>query len=639
MKFIKSNKTFIRNILLPLYGSFPLLVLSLLLRILPGKESGTEPVFPGIVLFLTVFHLLLFIFRARSRNSVLIAGMIYVVLFSSSLLFVAAKIQQNYSFLVTGLFYSPLLTVALHLIRKHYPRQAVEQSSAFISLGLFLLASYYAVFHIFTLYLIFTVNREFLITELSTEVYEIFNLIPLFIIILKLRRESSTILYFSKEKISFQGRDVSSLFTELQKKMLFLFFRDTGNRLNCRELSKVFPEPCVEEGDCKPTVCLLYAKVYRQVNDLKKKLNSLQIGSIVSPLNKQKIRDFGWRLRFYSGVRLKSSFSSGVDISGETAETSSENLLSEAFNNDTKITEFTGLSEGAQRGFTAFISIFASFSLSVTLLIHKVYGFYGFGIFLFLFFFLFFLPTIYRTGRWFFTSLFLSFITVEATAFILCVNTDAEMLLFFTLKNITLFLVVFLLKYHHCESNGKRIFPKESVFRAIFWILWFYLAGLLVFRDYNFPSGAGAGSMKIMEIISDSIVLFAALISSFWFLRYQKKVVLVKKHVIEFSGKHLNESLSSMNLRMLEYFLEKRGGNVTCRNLVPLLYPDETYLCRQQCKPSLCPAYQRIYKRIREVRKVVEVFEMGTILSPDKNSDVRTEGWKLMLFADIGVKM
>jgi hypothetical protein len=116
-------------------------------------------------------------------------------------------------------------------------------------------------------------------------------------------------------------------------------------------------------------------------------------------------------------------------------------------------------------------------------------------------------------------------------------------------------------------------------------------------------------------------------------------VVLVKKHVIEFSGKLLNESLSSMNLRMLEYFLEKRGGTVTCRNLVPLLYPDETYLCRQQCKPSLCPAYQRIYKRIREVRKVVEVFEMGTILSPDKNSDVRTEGWKLMLFADIGVKM
>ena len=53
---------------------------------------------------------------------------------------------------------------------------------------------------------------------------------------------------------------------------------------------------------------------------------------------------------------------------------------------------------------------------------------------------------------------------------------------------------------------------------------------------------------------------------------------------------------------------------------------------------QLYPKNQRIYKRIREVRKVVGLLEIGTVLSPEKNSDVKKEGWKLLVYNDIDVK-
>jgi len=69
-----------------------------------------------------------------------------------------------------------------------------------------------------------------------------------------------------------------------------------------------------------------------------------------------------------------------------------------------------------------------------------------------------------------------------------------------------------------------------------------------------------------------------------------------------------------------------------------IIYIRKQYICNSPCKPSLCPLYQRIYKRVREVRKIVELLEIGTVLSPDRNSDVKKEGWKLLVYNDIDVK-
>ncbi len=54
-------------------------------------------------------------------------------------------------------------------------------------------------------------------------------------------------------------------------------------------------------------------------------------------------------------------------------------------------------------------------------------------------------------------------------------------------------------------------------------------------------------------------------------------------------------------------------------------------------KATGCRTYRRIYKRVNDIRKLLEALEIGTILNPDNKMKVVERGWKLRLFDDVRV--
>ena len=348
------------------------------------------------------------------------------------------------------------------------------------------------------------------------------------------------------------------------------------------------------------------------------------------------VRDSGWKLRLYSGVKIKANPSAvkkeirnkqdnyGGNTSIRTSELEPNMRL-----HSRNISSIVKL--------PLWFSIFASLSIGSELINNSNNSIY-YAIIYIIFFGLYFIPSLFRTKNNFIKAAILSLLITGIIIVVSAGLIDEEHAIFVIIKNFTISFAIFLLKYNSFESNGVSIIPKESVFRAVFWILWFYLAGILVFRSFYLPFYRTSENLLIIETISDSTVLAAVLLTSFWFLRHQSRILIVKNNNVQFTGKNIEGSFSPINLKIFRHFLKAPKGKLTCRDLVYYLYPKEAVICKKPCKPSLCPLYQRIYKRIRDVRKVVELLEIGTVLSPEKNSDVKKEGWKLLVYNDIDVK-
>jgi len=50
---------------------------------------------------------------------------------------------------------------------------------------------------------------------------------------------------------------------------------------------------------------------------------------------------------------------------------------------------------------------------------------------------------------------------------------------------------------------------------------------------------------------------------------------------------------------------------------------------------SFYTKYKNIYNRILDIKKLFESLDIGTIISPDNERNILTEGWKLRFFDDI----
>ena len=228
--------------------------------------SGTgnlQPLFfPGIFLSTAIFFLVFFSNVLLKRKYILLAGILGFMLYTASLFVVVRGLDTSYYYIVLNMYITSFITIAVILIQKHIPKQAIEQSSDFISLSLFLFASYYGVFHLFTFYLLFVNLSSVPSIGIILEGYSIINLIPFFFTIIKLKNESLRILSITKEYVSFQGRDISYHFSDLQRGIMIFMTENTNISKNCRNISMYFPNPCREEGSCKPSVCPLYSNIY-----------------------------------------------------------------------------------------------------------------------------------------------------------------------------------------------------------------------------------------------------------------------------------------------------------------------------------------------------------------------------------------
>lgn len=91
--------------------------------------------------------------------------------------------------------------------------------------------------------------------------------------------------------------------------------------------------------------------------------------------------------------------------------------------------------------------------------------------------------------------------------------------------------------------------------------------------------------------------------------------------------------------------LAKRQGSVSCDELYNHLvesghvnHEGKRWTC-DECKlrdfkVTMCPKYKTLYNRILEIRRVLETFDVGTVVLPENRREIRDEGWRLRLFQD-----
>lgn len=106
-----------------------------------------------------------------------------------------------------------------------------------------------------------------------------------------------------------------------------------------------------------------------------------------------------------------------------------------------------------------------------------------------------------------------------------------------------------------------------------------------------------------------------------------------------------SELLGTVNLRILYHMVETGDSPVTCSHLRGYLSPTDEAARDRECseclsknyKASLCAPYRNLANRVRDIRKLLESADVGTIVSPENKMRVLTEGWRLRLFEGVHV--
>ncbi|ADK80215.1 hypothetical protein [Sediminispirochaeta smaragdinae] len=184
--------------------------------------------------------------------------------------------------------------------------------------------------------------------------------------------------------------------------------------------------------------------------------------------------------------------------------------------------------------------------------------------------------------------------------------------LFLALKN-SIFMAILFLLVPSTHFDFQR-FRKRSA-NIMFWLIWFYMAVLTAFdpsllstQELFLNSTFG----ELFSMLIDRFFLFFVLVFSVGFYSLGNKILEIEGDSICFNGRELSGTLSGHNRAILSAFIGNPGRVLRCSDILKLLSPGQLDECTIECKPSLCKEYQRIYKRIRTIRRYLETTGIGT---------------------------
>ena len=116
-------------------------------------------------------------------------------------------------------------------------------------------------------------------------------------------------------------------------------------------------------------------------------------------------------------------------------------------------------------------------------------------------------------------------------------------------------------------------------------------------------------------------------------------------------GYDITRLINTTNLLILYSMISQDREVVTCSVLDPLVFSSnrdgESSVKKWTCdeclansyKATQCPRYKTIYNGILELKKTLETFELGTILPPENRKNILTEGWKILFFEGVRVRI
>jgi hypothetical protein len=142
----------------------------------------------------------------------------------------------------------------------------------------------------------------------------------------------------------------------------------------------------------------------------------------------------------------------------------------------------------------------------------------------------------------------------------------------------------------------------------------------------------------------DVAILFS---SRHLLLRSYRTLSLGSGDAVFLDGAPIDFVLGSAGLRILHAFLSSPERKATCADIGKAASDEGRPKRRSDCascdaegaKASLCPEYRATYNRILELKKLLEFLEVGSILPPQNKRRVLAEGWRLVLFENVRLRV
>ena len=512
-------------------------------------------------------------------------------------------------FRLQHLFHGPVLAAGFLLAHRLMRRSSIERISSGLNRIMLLILSYS------------------LILLLDGRIADALFLAPSVLFLFNMRESVRDYLIVGEKRLIFRGEDISSRFSQFQLYLLNCFIDADDGRISCRELSGPLSNECCG-SECKASLCRSYDQIYRNVIKIRKVLRQLQIAEIRTPENKRDITAEGWRLLPFSGVKIirRSMGSSAVFRAARPAARGAAAGLrppekSGGINLSVKATAVLFY---AVLNYAAVLIDFQRLSLSPIFFISFVI-FYSLAII--------FMPAA-RTDR--------SIVPVSVAVLLsiclplLSAAPESEVLIFFLLIKMS---IVYLSLLMFCRSFPVRSFSGyENNSRRLFWVVWFYMASILVFREnvsQIFSSYAPETELGLRFLFfHDRLVLLVVIVQSVFKITSPAEVLCFRDGRLYLNGFETGAELTESNRKLLRYML-RSSSPAYCDGINKLLYEDEASVCGEGCKPSICPSYQKIYKRIRIIRDFLETEKLGTVLSPARTPGSAFSGWRLLLYENV----
>ena len=129
-----------------------------------------------------------------------------------------------------------------------------------------------------------------------------------------LRERSRREVVLEEGSIFVDGKDVTSILSGQERRLLTAFVSTSRSSWNCAELRGVLGDQSRSEFEgCKeclrnnwtPSKCPHYRNIKNRISDAKKYLELMDVGTIISATGElRKIREAGWRVRLFDDVRV-----------------------------------------------------------------------------------------------------------------------------------------------------------------------------------------------------------------------------------------------------------------------------------------------------------------------------------------------
>ena len=621
-------------LILILYTSLPVLLTAF------STYEETSVFYGGFALFLFQTLTELFLFKSKSKQFVKRGTVLLFFILSATTLLAGIKLNWSYFLLFLHLYQGPLLTVAFVIIHKLNRPHDFEMLSPGFNRIIILLISYAALMAMLLIRHLILGTFSYSDKELFFNFYGILNLLPPIYFLNMLRESSQSKLYMDRERIWLRNEEITSLFNSTEMAMLRRIFSGE-NRIRCFEMfTEINRNDSLKKGqclpgDCKASICPAYSVIYRQIKSLDKKMRNLGLGRFLPPENKRDITKTGWLFLRERDVVIARKQSLPLKIPA-TLYSDGGKESSNAEGMGRKLFFIREAIVGLLFPFV--IALSGSYILGLEFLSGRGLNPSSWGI-ASLVIAAPMIPALAKPSA----KTWLAAITVPVLLpFTLLGSMGEEQVLFLSLKGLILVTVCVLARFPSMDRQTLSDSLKTFAPNALFWLIWFYM---IAFSLTGQPTRSFAsvihGDFAIprASMIFDNILLFLLFFLSARFFSLSRKPLTMKQDSILFKGRTLSTDLGERNAAILKEFIRRGSQPFHCYEILAFLDPAQISGPKDDCKPSSCSSYQKIYKRIQSIRKYLRTSGIGTIASPERKAASHREGWRLILHDDVFIEL